>query len=103
MTFTDEKLRALAEKYPDLDFSRSVYQGARGKMSAECPLHGTVTKTGGHWNINGCPQCGMERSGKPKNAEAAARKYAGMRKYIQEKNAAVAQAFFAWKEAVGVS
>jgi predicted nucleic acid-binding Zn-ribbon protein len=56
-----EKVKQLSEKYPFLDFSLSVYQGAKGFMTALCPKHGSVTKRGNHWNVNGCPQCGREK------------------------------------------
>lgn len=58
----DQKILKYRQKYPDLDWSGSVYGGCAGLMTAVCGKHGEITKTGKHWNINGCPHCGRERA-----------------------------------------
>lgn len=76
MSFYEEQVKKYQSKYPYLDFSNSKYTGAAGLMTAVCPKHGPVTKTGKHWNANGCPKCGMERA-----TAYDTRKYEGLRKH----------------------
>ena len=50
----------LQSKYPEIDFSKSVYKGAHEVLTAVCPKHGEITKKVTHWSINGCVQCNKE-------------------------------------------
>lgn len=57
----EQKLNELAAKYPYLDFSKSKYTGCLDFIVAVCPTHGEISKKASHWNVNGCPKCGMDR------------------------------------------
>lgn len=100
MSFAEQKILQLSLKYPDLDFSKSVYGGCRVLMTAHCPKHGPVTKTPAHWNVNGCPECGYDRMRNP-SEESKERKYSGFRLFTSNKNKKVLEQFEEWK--VGIS
>ena len=70
----------LQSKYPDIDFSKSVYRGTHELLTAVCPKHGEITKKVTHWGINGCVQCNKERRQQPDYVHATPERIAGWKR-----------------------
>lgn len=62
-------------RYPQVDFSKSEYRGAHALVTAECRIHGSVTRKASKWALSGCPQCGRERSAAAPRSTEAFKKY----------------------------
>lgn len=86
----------LQSKYPEIDFSKSIYKGTHELLTAVCPKHGEITKKVTHWGINGCVQCNKEHRQSEEYVHATPERLAGWKRSNERSRLVAKQKWDNW-------